>query len=363
MKAVRLRIRQSSANYKKEETVDNKMTYPLPPPSTIIGAIHNACGYKSYHPMDISIQGKYESMHREPYTDYCFLNSVQDDRGILVKMRNGAMLSNAFEKVATAKKPQGNSFRNNITIQVHNEQLLKEYQQLKQLSDEIGLFKKERLTPVFEQIKRRKKRLAEKKKQMDKSDSNYTLVVSREKEIKELEKYIKARLEQFQEENYTKPISSYRSLTKSLKFYEVLNNIELVIHIKASDEVLDDILEHIYNLKSIGRSEDMVHVEEAVMVQLQEDCEDEEVECKYSAYINCDVIGEDDDERISSIKKDGYVTRGTKYYLNKNYCIQDGKRVFKKKKVLYISDYAVEEFGDGIYLDNDGDKQYIVTFI
>ena len=49
----------------------------------IMGALHNACGYKEYHEMDISIQGKYESMHREPYTDYCFLNSTMDDRGIL----------------------------------------------------------------------------------------------------------------------------------------------------------------------------------------------------------------------------------------------------------------------------------------
>ena len=37
--------------------------------------------------MNVSIQGQYESMHREPYTDYCFLNSLQDDRGILVKMK------------------------------------------------------------------------------------------------------------------------------------------------------------------------------------------------------------------------------------------------------------------------------------
>ena len=48
MKALRLVIHQSSANYKREETVDNKMTYPLPPFSTVIGALHNACGYREY---------------------------------------------------------------------------------------------------------------------------------------------------------------------------------------------------------------------------------------------------------------------------------------------------------------------------
>ena len=47
MKALRLVIHQSSANYKREETVDNKMTYKLPPFSTVIGALHNACGYRA----------------------------------------------------------------------------------------------------------------------------------------------------------------------------------------------------------------------------------------------------------------------------------------------------------------------------
>lgn len=56
MDALRIIIKQNSANYRKEEAMDNKMTYPLPPISTIIGAIHNACNYREYHPMDISIQ-------------------------------------------------------------------------------------------------------------------------------------------------------------------------------------------------------------------------------------------------------------------------------------------------------------------
>lgn len=121
MKALRIVLTQNSANYRKEESIDNKMTYPLPP---IIGALYNACGYKSYHPMDISVQGKFESMYKEPYTDYCFLNFVMDDRAILVKMKNENLLSNAFDKVAIAKKAQENSFRNQITIHSYNDELL-----------------------------------------------------------------------------------------------------------------------------------------------------------------------------------------------------------------------------------------------
>ena len=234
MKALRLVIHQSSANYKREETVDNKMTYPLPPFSTVIGALHNACGYREYKEMDISIQGRFGSMHREPYTDYCFLNSTQDDRGILVKMRNADMLSNAYDRVASAKKPQGNSFRNGITIQVHDQKLLDEYRALKDLNDEISEFKKNRLNPVMTLLKRRKKALSEKKKALEKGSEQFHRVENREKEIRAAEKMMKERMERFQNERYTVPISKFRTLTKSMKFYEVLDDIELIIHVRAS---------------------------------------------------------------------------------------------------------------------------------
>lgn len=163
MDALRIIIKQNSANYRKEEAMDNKMTYPLPPISTIIGAIHNACNYREYHPMDISIQGKYESMHKEPYTDYCFLNRTMDDRGILVKMANESMLSKGFEKVATSKK-QGSDMRTGLEIQVHNAKLLEEYRSLKNLNDEIKKFKDTRQKKFLELTKKRKKGLSEKRK-------------------------------------------------------------------------------------------------------------------------------------------------------------------------------------------------------
>lgn len=358
MRALRLVIHQSSANYKREETVENKMTYPLPPFSTVIGALHNACGYREYKPMDISIQGRYRSMRRKPYTDFCFLNSTQDDRGTLVKMRNAELLSSAFEEVASAKKPQGNSFRNGVTIQVHNEELLEEFRRLKDLNDEILQFKKERLSPVLELLKRRKKALSDKKKNLEKGSSDYARVEKREKEIKRAEKEIKERVETFQREQYTIPISKFRTLTKSMKFYEILDDIELIIHVKASDEVLEDIYEHRFDIKSIGRGEDFVTVEEAKIVELSEETE-EGAESDYSAYIDCEMIRQD---RVLPQQK-GATPTGTKYFLNKNYEIVDGKRHFERKKVLYVSGYAVEEFGDGLYLDTEDGKNYIVNFL
>ena len=58
---------------------------------------------------------------------------------------------------------------------------------------------------------------------------------------------------------------------------------------------------------------------------------------------------------------------GTKYAIPKLYKIgENGKRFFDKKKVLYASGYAVDDFvdEDGIFVDwlDDG-KYYIVNFV
>lgn len=359
MKALRLVLHQSSANYKREETVENKMTYPLPPFSTVIGALHNACGYREYRDMDISIQGRYGAMHREPYTDFCFLNSTQDDRGMLVKMKNTDMLSTAFEPVAIAKKPQGNSFRNGTTIQIYNQKLLEEYRRLKDLYDELAKFKKQRLEPVMELLKRRKKTLEEKKKVYKKNSIQYIRAEKREKELKQIKEQIKERLQTFQKEQYESPISKFRTLTKSMKFYEILDDIELIIHVRAEEEVLKDIFEHRYEIKSIGRSEDFVSVEEAKMVNLLEDVDDE-VESEYSAYLNFALFRKEPSPIFIDEK---YGAGGTRYWLNKNYTIIDGKRKFEKKDVLYVSGYMVDRFVDGLYLDSDGEEKYIVNFL
>ena len=96
-------------------------------------------------------------------------------------------------------------------------------------------------------IKQRKKRLAEKKKDLEKGNAKYDRVVKREKELKEIEKEIKFRMEQYQLNNYTIPISKYRSLTKSMKFYEILDEITLILHIKAKEKVLEELLENVQN--------------------------------------------------------------------------------------------------------------------
>lgn len=357
---LRIELFQNSANYRKEETVDNKMTYPLPPFSTVIGALHNACGLQEYHPMELSIQGKYGSLVQKPYTDHCFLNSTQDDRGILAKMKNADLLSTAFDKVASAKKSQGNSFRTGITIQVHNQELLQEYRDLKDLNDNIKEFKDKRINRIQNLIKRRKKTLADKKKNFDKTSAQFKLIDRREKEIKILEKEITQRLKDYEDTHYKKPISRFRTLTTSLKYYELLTNVELIIHVKSDRETLQQIKDHIYDLKSIGRSEDFVEVRDVCFVELKESIE-EEVESLYSAYIDYDLIK---NNYITSQYRQGISANGTKYYITKNYTIKDRKRIFEKKKVVYVSGFKVDEENDNVYLDIKGkNEKYIVSFL
>lgn len=361
MEALRIKLTQRTANYKKEETTINKMTYPLPPLSTIIGAIHNACGYREYKPMDISIQGKFGELTLEPYTDYCFLNSVMDDRGILVKLKNSNKFSNAFDKVAKAMKTTGNSFKEGTTIHIYNQNLLKEYRDLRELKEKLDLFNKTRLKGVLDLIKKRKKTLAVKKKANNDNNKLVELYKQRENEMKNLEKTIKERFNKYKEENYTKPYEKFSSITTSLKYYETLNNVELIIHIRAEKDILNDIEENIYNMKSIGRSEDFIDIEEAKFVNLKEEVDEfYEIINENSAYVDFDLVKED---KIIPKQSETKKCSGTKYYLNKDYKIIDKKRIFNKKKVLYISGYSVDNVCENVFFDVDEKETYIVNFI
>ena len=77
-KAIRLIISQQMPNYKKPASVVLKESFPLPPYSTVIGMIHNACGFTEYHPMKVSIQGKHASDVAEIEKQYSFGNIPAD---------------------------------------------------------------------------------------------------------------------------------------------------------------------------------------------------------------------------------------------------------------------------------------------
>lgn len=64
MKYLKVKLFQETACYKKPFAFKVAETYPLPPYSTVIGMFHKILQAKSgeYFPMNISVQGKYESI-------------------------------------------------------------------------------------------------------------------------------------------------------------------------------------------------------------------------------------------------------------------------------------------------------------
>lgn len=71
-RAIRLQCFQNLANYRKPSSFIIKETFPLPPYSTVLGMIHVACGFTSFHPMKLSIQGTNQGTISELYTRYSF---------------------------------------------------------------------------------------------------------------------------------------------------------------------------------------------------------------------------------------------------------------------------------------------------
>jgi len=65
-------------NYKKPMSFKAGETYPLPPPSTLNGFLHNALRATKYIPMSFSIQGTYKSITYNLQTLYKFGNLRKD---------------------------------------------------------------------------------------------------------------------------------------------------------------------------------------------------------------------------------------------------------------------------------------------
>ncbi len=72
LEAVRIFARQQMPNYRKPASFCIKESYPLPPYSTVIGLAHALCGWQSYHPMQVSIQGRSAATVSDYATNYVF---------------------------------------------------------------------------------------------------------------------------------------------------------------------------------------------------------------------------------------------------------------------------------------------------
>ena len=351
MKAIRLHLKQNSANYRREETVNCRMTYPLPPYSTVIGAIHKACGYTDYHPMQVSIQGKYGSQKTRLFKDNCFLNSLQNDRNTLVKLRNPEMLSTAYDIVAVAQKAQGNDFEKGITINVVNKDLIEEYRFLKRTKRRIDKHKK-----IVKSLKDKAKKM--------KADKNISAeeVKAFDKRVKEIDKTYK----KYEEVNYTIPYSKFRTLATGPKYYEMLYDIELVIHIVSDENTMQDILDNIYNLTAIGRGEDFVEVLECTETELEGgDIQYDAPNSPFDLYMPIELLDKNIDNIGHNDKTVGMYINGTKYLLPKYYTVENlkgnmRKRNFNRIPVLFNKIEFIDGECDGIYLDKCDGKEYAV---
>ena len=351
MKAIRLHLKQNSANYRREETVNCRMTYPLPPYSTVIGAIHKACGYTDYHPMQVSIQGKYGSQKTRLFKDNCFLNSLQNDRNTLVKLRNPEMLSTAYDIVAVAQKAQGNDFEKGITINVVNKDLIEEYRFLKRTKRRIDKHKK-----IVKSLKDKAKKM--------KADKNISAeeVKAFDKRVKEIDKTYK----KYEEVKYTIPYSKFRTLATGPKYYEMLYDIELVIHIVSDENTMQDILDNIYNLTAIGRGEDFVEVLECTETELEGgDIQYDAPNSPFDLYMPIELLDKNIDNIGHNDKTVGMYINGTKYLLPKDHTVENlkgnmRKRNFNRIPVLFNKIEFIDGECDGIYLDKCDGKEYAV---
>ena len=144
-------------------------------------------------------------------------------------------------------------------------------------------------------------------------------------------------------------------------FYELLNGIFLILHIKSDEKTLKDIENNIFNLQSLGRSEDFVEVIECKIVELQEFENEVKSAEGLTAYLNYSNFQE---EKIFNLDVDGNIVKsGTKYYLDKSYQIIDGKREFKKVIALYSNYFSANKSSENVKLDDYKNIKLLVNFI
>ncbi|MDO4550797.1 MAG: CRISPR-associated protein Cas5 [Planctomycetia bacterium] len=99
-KAIRLKVRQTLVNYRKPASFIIKETFPLPPYSTVVGMVHNACGFTEYHPMRVRVQGTSRGITSDMYTRYSFGNQKYDATRHNMKVTSGDATLGLYRGIA-----------------------------------------------------------------------------------------------------------------------------------------------------------------------------------------------------------------------------------------------------------------------
>ena len=314
--------------------------------------------------MNVSVQGKYRNMQREVYLNHTLLKKFDKDRGILIYLKNPNLLSSGFVRVAEAMGSQGESnFIHRKKIQVYDEEKFQEYINIETVISKAMSDKKKEIDEIEKAWKKEKNKIKDKLKSLDsKSQEAVELkktIYKRDNEIKEMEDGRK--LEKY--EKLDEPKNHYKLLIKGVQTQEVLYDVELVIHVTADDDTLQDIIANQNNLVCLGRSEDFIELVEIKEVELSSNIDKTyELTDGYSMYvdiskINTDETGDEDYFLTSGGSKKP--AKGTIYYVSKDYRIEGKKRVFNKIPCLYSSYIAIDESSQNALCDIDGG--YIVN--
>jgi len=357
MKVLKLKIHQKVANYRIPNTIENKMTYPLPPFSSIIGAIHNACGWSNYHELKIGVIGKFDSLTNNITRYNSLLDNRQNDRGILTKLPGETFSPFLTKNICSAVKQEANFKKGKDTIFLDK----KAYQNYLDLQENIENEKKFYKNQDSE-LKKKKKELKEQKKEFQKKSEQFVLLNNEieviDEKIKKLNKKRDSVLSDLNNQ-----LNSYYTYYSYICHTEILNNVELILYISALEEDLEVIQENLCNITSIGRSEDFINIIDYKIIELKENI-DETMKNKegWNSYIDYKLIN-NFNIIISDVNENNLINT-TVYRINKDYKIIDGKRDFNQKKVVCVSDYIVEESCENIYIDDtETDSIFIVNLL
>jgi len=112
LKAVRVLARQQMPNYRKPSSFLIKESYPLPPYSSVIGLVHKICGFDSYHPMRVSVQGSYSSTVSDYATNYAFGAVPLESAYLRVNCGGG-------RQVGVARMPRSYELLTDVRLMLH----------------------------------------------------------------------------------------------------------------------------------------------------------------------------------------------------------------------------------------------------
>lgn len=334
-KVIKIKLSQNVANYGIAEEITMKNTLPLPAASTVLGAIHKAAGWKEYHKIRVGIKGEYGSISKKMYMTTTFLDYVCPDRGMFVKMVSKNALSNAYEIVAKPLYGDDDSkrnFRKKKGYKILREDLLNEYLQLKNNVQETS-----------EKIKKLNKEKSDKVKETVDKDLRRTLKQDYGKKIEETKEYKK---------NLENELQKYKSVEKIPQCINLLTDVRLTLYlIPEKEEDYDAIMNHVYDIKAIGRSEDFVDVQSAKILS----CSNATTGIiKEHTYIP---------RRVSDdFTCNGNELRGIIMSIREQWHIdENNKRIFNKIPCLWASNVELKNKNDKTFVDENNEMFVLIN--